>query len=163
MLTYFFPLKSDSLILKTHFISLRGVSKMHFSCPLRLHYTAIPPFCDRATANSKWDLGVLELGWQWLFFLCKICFRGIPVVATALRIPSKIKDDYGYRLCKYVPYPLTILLYIKSIHLFKVQTIAEHWADQYALCRQKRWPQRGKYEEVIHHTYSDEEIQRFED
>ena len=28
-----FSLKFDSLTLKTHFISLRGVSKRHFSCP----------------------------------------------------------------------------------------------------------------------------------
>ena len=26
---------------------------MHFSWPLRLHYTTIRPFCDRAAANSK--------------------------------------------------------------------------------------------------------------
>ena len=36
----FFSLKFDSLTLKhlTHFISLSRVSKMHFSCPLHLHY-----------------------------------------------------------------------------------------------------------------------------
>ena len=32
---------------------------MHFSCPLCLHYTAIQPFCDRAAANSKEELGIL--------------------------------------------------------------------------------------------------------
>ena len=37
-------MKFDSLILKTHFISLWGVSKMHFSHPLRLCYTANRPF-----------------------------------------------------------------------------------------------------------------------
>ena len=33
---------------------------MHFSGPLRLHYTAIRPFHDRAAANSKEELGILE-------------------------------------------------------------------------------------------------------
>ena len=35
---------------------------MHFSCPSGPHYTAIPPFCDRAAANSKGELGILEAG-----------------------------------------------------------------------------------------------------
>ena len=32
-----FSIKLDSLTLKTHFVSLWGVSKMHFSCPFHLH------------------------------------------------------------------------------------------------------------------------------
>ena len=48
-----FSLKLDFLILKTHFISLWGVSKMHFSCPLRLCYTTIQPIFNRAAASSK--------------------------------------------------------------------------------------------------------------
>ena len=39
--------------LKFDFISLWGVSKKHFSCPLRLCYTTTRPFCGRATASSK--------------------------------------------------------------------------------------------------------------
>ena len=35
---------------------------MHFLRPLRLHYTAIRPFCDRAAAISKEVLGTLEVG-----------------------------------------------------------------------------------------------------
>ena len=68
-------LKFDSLILITHFILLWGISKMLFSCPSRLCYTASRPFCDREAANSKEELGILVVGWKWLFFLCKICFR----------------------------------------------------------------------------------------
>ena len=48
-----FSLIFDSLILKTHFTSLWGVSKLHCSCALRLHYTTIRLFCDRAAANRK--------------------------------------------------------------------------------------------------------------
>ena len=52
-----------SLAVKTHFISLRRVSKLS----LRLCYTAIRPFCDRAAANSKEELGILELDEDDLF------------------------------------------------------------------------------------------------
>ena len=51
-----FPLKFDSLILKTHCISLWRVSKMHFSCP----------FC-----GCKWSSGgtgllqmIIQRGWK---------------------------------------------------------------------------------------------------
>ena len=44
-------LKFGSLIIKTHFISLWGVSKIHFSCPSHLCFTAIWPFCDRAALS----------------------------------------------------------------------------------------------------------------
>ena len=33
ILTHFYSIEYDSMILKTHFISLWGVSKVHFSCP----------------------------------------------------------------------------------------------------------------------------------
>ena len=48
--------KFDSLILKTHFISLREISKMHLSCPLCLClYVFMPmqPFCDRTAPSRK--------------------------------------------------------------------------------------------------------------
>ena len=42
---------------------------------LSLGYTAIRRFCDRAEANSKEELGILEVGQKMNFSLCKICFR----------------------------------------------------------------------------------------
>ena len=46
-------LKFASLILKTQFISLWRVLKMHFSLSLRLCYTSFRPFCKRAAASRK--------------------------------------------------------------------------------------------------------------
>ena len=47
------------MILKTHFISLCSVSKMHFSS--RLCCTAIRIFCDRAASNNKGSLRVRKV------------------------------------------------------------------------------------------------------
>ena len=61
-------MKYDSLIPKTHFISLWGFSKMHFSCPCSMSWsslclwdTAIRPFFDRAAAVQR------NWGWKLLF------------------------------------------------------------------------------------------------
>ena len=37
-----------------------GYQKCIFLCPLCLHYTTIRPFCDRAAANSKKELGITQ-------------------------------------------------------------------------------------------------------
>ena len=48
-----FLFKFDLFILKTHFISLWGVSKKHFPCPLCLHFTAIRPFCESQIVTEQ--------------------------------------------------------------------------------------------------------------
>ena len=58
----FFSLKFDSLTLKTHFISLWRVSKMHFSCPIRgcqnkgphWHTTSLRPTHNKSSVCLKW-------------------------------------------------------------------------------------------------------------
>ena len=59
-----------SMILKTHFISLWGVSKIHFYCIFLLCYTVL----WQSSSGSKEELGILVIGWKWLFW-CKIHFR----------------------------------------------------------------------------------------
>ena len=77
-----FSLTLDSLILKRHFISLWGASKMHFSCPQHLRYTVIHGFCDRATANRKEELGIIEVGWKWLFSCVKSVSEHIIIISS---------------------------------------------------------------------------------
>ena len=75
---WFFSLKLDSLTLKTHFISLWRVSKMHFSCPftstvseISIHYES--GLCYFGNIHPLWEQLVL---FHWLFLvLCKIRFR----------------------------------------------------------------------------------------
>ena len=67
----FYSMEYDSMILKTHFISLWGVSKMHFLTPLLYRYLIV---LGQGSSGSKEELGILVVGWKWLFW-CQIHFR----------------------------------------------------------------------------------------
>ena len=82
----------DSMILKTHHLIVRGL-KNAFFIPFTPPLYRYPTMTMTAAVNSKEELGIQEVGWKWISFMCKICFwTHVLIISDKKKHPQEKAD-----------------------------------------------------------------------